>query len=68
MLVERLNTIEQRLRVVESLEALDTSATGALYLGDPATDGSWRITRSGNNLVIQRRESAVWTTKDTILA
>jgi len=36
------------------------------YLGDPTTDGSWRIGRSGNNLVSERRESGTWVTKQTI--
>lgn len=44
------------------------SATGALYFGDPNTDGSWRITRSGNDLVFQRRESGSWVTKLTVLS
>jgi hypothetical protein len=38
----------------------------AFYLGDKDTDGSWRITRSGDNLVMQQRESSVWVTKSTI--
>jgi hypothetical protein len=37
----------------------------AYYFGDSSTDGSWRIIRSGNNLVRQRREAGVWTTKGT---
>jgi hypothetical protein len=36
-------------------------------LGDPAIDGSWRLTVSGNNLLIQRRESGAWATKSTIV-
>ncbi len=39
---------------------------GAYYLGDLDTDGSWRIIRSGNNLLSQRLESGTWTTKQTI--
>jgi hypothetical protein len=42
--------------------ALDTD----LYFGDPATDGSWRITISGDDMLIQQRESGSWNTKDTI--
>lgn len=37
-------------------------------LGDPATDGSWRLSISGTDLLIQRRESASWVTKQTIPA
>lgn len=47
---------------------LQVDATEAIYLGDKDTDGSWRIIRSGNNLVIQRLESSTWTTKSTINA
>lgn len=37
-------------------------------LGDPATDGSWRLSISGTDLLIQRRESGSWVTKQTIPA
>jgi hypothetical protein len=43
-------------------------STGNVCLGDPSTDGSWKIVRSGNDLVFQRRESASWVTKSTITA
>ena len=43
-------------------------SSDAFYLGDANTDGSWRFTRSGNNLVFQRRESSTWVTKSTISA
>lgn len=36
------------------------------YFGATATDGTWRIGRSGNNLVIERRESGSYVTKQTI--
>jgi hypothetical protein len=36
---------------------------GAFYFGDADTDGSWRITRTGDNLVFERRESGSWVTK-----
>jgi len=35
----------------------------AFYLGDPNTDGSWRIRRDGNDLSFERRESGVWVFK-----
>jgi len=44
------------------------SATSAIYLGDAATDGTWRYVRSGNDLLFQRREAGVWVTKLTIAA
>jgi len=34
-----------------------------IYIGIADTDGSWRIARDGDDLVMQRRESAVWVTK-----
>jgi hypothetical protein len=40
----------------------------AYYLGAVSTDGSWRIIRSGNNLLLERRESGSWVTKQTISA
>lgn len=51
------------LDVVGSVEI----GSGDAYLmGDPTTNGSWRIIRSGDNLLMQRRESGTWTTKQTI--
>jgi len=40
--------------------------TGAIYLGDPTADGSWRIIISGSDLLVQKLITAVWTTKQTI--
>lgn len=42
--------------------------TKAVYFGNPAVDGTWRILRSGNNLVIERLETGSWVTKSTISA
>lgn len=41
-------------------------ADGAVYFGMPTTEGSWRISRNGNNLLTQRYETGVWVTKQTI--
>lgn len=38
-----------------------------LYFGDSGTDGSWRISVSGNNLIIERRESSAWAEKGSYL-
>lgn len=38
------------------------------YFGSPTTDGTWRIIKGGNDLLVQRRESAVYVTKGTFLA
>lgn len=37
-----------------------------IYFGDPTVDGSWRIFPSGNNLMMQRRESGSWETKSEV--
>lgn len=42
--------------------------TDAVHLGVQTVDGSWRITTSGTSLVIERRESGNWVTKQTISA
>jgi hypothetical protein len=47
---------------------VDVPSDKAFYLGAPATDGTWRITRSGNNLLMERRESGAYVTKQTIAA
>jgi hypothetical protein len=39
-----------------------------LNIGDPATEGSWRIVKAGTDLVVQRLESSTWTTKGTFTA
>ncbi|MEK6557279.1 MAG: hypothetical protein AABZ14_03150, partial [Candidatus Margulisiibacteriota bacterium] len=46
---------------------IQTTSANAFYFGDSATDGTWRIIRSGNNLVFQRRESGVWVDKSMVL-
>ena len=38
-------------------------ADEALYLGDPNTEGSWRIVRDGDNLSFERYESSIWVSK-----
>ena len=41
----------------------DSVATVAFYIGDPDTDGSWRIIISGDNLNTEKREGGVWVVK-----
>lgn len=36
------------------------------YIGDPDTDGSWRIMVSSDNLTFQRRELGVWVEKSAV--
>lgn len=43
-------------------------ATNAYYLGAPTTNGTWRIIRSGDELVFQCRETGTYVTKYTITA
>lgn len=49
-------------------DKIELGATEALYFGKNDTNGSWRLIRSGNDLVIQRREMGSWVTKSTISA
>jgi hypothetical protein len=44
------------------------NSTGFFNFGDPDTDTSWRFTRSGNDLVVERREAGVWVNKQTFSA
>lgn len=37
--------------------------SGALYFGDPTTDGTWRIIVDGVNLSVQLRTSGAWVEK-----
>lgn len=46
---------------------IQTAGSNAFYFGDSATDGTWRIIRSANNLVFQRRESGAWVDKSMVL-
>lgn len=43
-----------------------TPQVTSIYFGDPATDGTWVITTSGNNLSFQRRESGVYVEKSAV--
>lgn len=43
-------------------------AAKPIYFGSSATDGTWKIVRSGNDLIFQRRESGSYVTKHTITA
>jgi hypothetical protein len=61
-LAKRIRALEVRDRPING----QLSAAEAFYVGDPATDGSWRIIRSGNNLLMERREIGAWVTKHTV--
>jgi hypothetical protein len=47
---------------------IETGSSNAIYLGDPSTDGTWRIVRNGNYLVFERRESGGWVMKGSFSA
>lgn len=49
-----------------SAAAAGTIASGIVYLGDPSTDGTWRLRVDAGILMIEVRESAAWVTKDTL--
>ena len=47
---------------------VDLGSTGAVYLGDKSTDGSWRMVRSGNDIIWERRETGSWVQKGSFVA
>ena len=42
---------------------IETGSGDAFYFGDPATNGTWRIVRDGDDLSFERRELGVWVFK-----
>lgn len=44
------------------------TSVNEIYVGDGTSDGTWKITRAGNDLVIERKESSVYVTKSTVTA
>ncbi len=46
--------------------SVEVGADDAVYFGDKTTNDSWRITRSGDDLLVQQREAGSWVTKSTI--
>ena len=65
VLVEGGTTISGLLTVQQDFEL---ASDKSYYIGDIGTDGTWRFTRSGSDMLVQRRESGVYVTKSTILA
>lgn len=47
---------------------IEVQSNDTISFGDPNVDGTWRFIRNGNDLIIQRRESGVYNTKQTIAA
>jgi hypothetical protein len=60
-----LNNPTSKLDVSGDVEVGDANAH---YFGDPTSNNTWRIVRSGNDLVFGRRESGAYVTKFTIAA
>ena len=56
-----------KVTTLTTTDDIDTASDKAFYFGGKTTDGSWRITRDGDNLVFQRRESSSWVTKNTLI-
>lgn len=57
----------------QGVDGADVGSAQAFFFGRPNADGTWpdatwRIIRNGNNLEIQRRETAAWVVKSTIAA
>lgn len=52
--------------VYATADGLEVKSDVGVIFGDAGTNDSWQIIRSGNDLVIQRRESNTWITKQTI--
>lgn len=73
-LIQNVSTVpvSTKMTIAELFTTADVSitigATRAFYFGDSDTNGSWRIIRVGNDLSVQRRESAVWTEKHLFTA
>jgi hypothetical protein len=67
VLTVRTNSGLQLDSFVETTSDVQIPSDNAFYFGDKDIDGSWRIIRSGNNLLFQQRVSGSWVTKDTML-
>lgn len=50
----------------EKLVSATTTIVTEYYLGDSAIDGTWRLAKDNNDLIIQRREASTYNTKVTM--
>jgi len=55
-------------RKVETTSDMQVGGSSAFYIGAENVDGSWRIIKSGSDLVMQVRASGTWSTRSTITA
>lgn len=62
-LITAIGTDIKTLFTVVRSEGVVVPSDDAMYLGEPTTDGSWRLVRSGDSLQLQRRESGTWVAK-----
>lgn len=54
------------LSIAPSGDGVAIGAAKAYFIGEPSTDGAWKIQQSGSDLVFYRRESGSWNAKQTI--
>ena len=54
-----------RFLVDVDMDQNDVFDVGAVYFGEKDVDGTWRMIPSGNNLLLARRESGAYVTKQT---
>ena len=60
--------IKQKTAPTSALDVagdVEIGSSNAFYIGDPTTDGSWRMILDSGNFVVQKRESSSWVTKGT---
>jgi hypothetical protein len=61
-------SMQERIFINGDGEIAQLNADAAFYFGNPFVDGTWRIRRSGNNLVFERRVSGNYVVQFTIPA
>ncbi len=45
---------------------IQLKSTGTIFFGDKNTDGTFKLVRSGNDLIIYRRESSIYVEKGSV--
>ena len=70
--MRRMQTVlaDHLRKIYDSLTgtSIELSLTSSIYLGDPDTNGTWRIRINGNDLVFERLESGTWNEKMAAVA
>jgi len=67
------NAATERMKIAPDgtvilINSIEVGAAQAYYLGDKATNGSWRIIRDGDDLSFERREAGAWVSKGVMSA